>query len=45
MNREVITSQKVICEILGLVSISKKNKMKNVQLPKISLLMQMSEEI
>ena len=44
-SREVIMSQKVNCEIIGLVTIPRKNKMKNVHLPKISLLVQMGEEI
>ena len=34
-----------ICEIMGLVSISKKNKIKKTPLPKISLLVQFGEEI
>ena len=34
-----------ICEIMGLVSISKKNKIKKAPLPKISLLVQIGEEI
>ena len=34
-----------ICEIMGLVSISKKNKIKKAPLPKISLLVQFGEEI
>ena len=33
-------SQKLICEILGLVSISRKNNLKNVELLKIILLVQ-----
>ena len=33
------------CEIIGLVGISKKNKIKKAPLPKISLLVQIGEEI
>ena len=34
-----------ICEIMELVGISKKNKIKKAPLPKISLLVQIGEEI
>ena len=34
-----------ICEVMGLVSIFRKNKMKNAPLPKISLLVQIDGSI
>ena len=34
-----------LCEIMGMIGISSKNKMKNVHLPKISLFVQFGEEI
>ena len=42
---EVMTSQKQLCEIMGMTGISSKNKMKNVHLPKISLFVQIGEEM
>ena len=34
-----------LCEIMGMTGISSKNKMKNVHLPKISLFVQIGEEM
>ena len=41
-----MTSQKpTLWDLMGMIGISSKNKMKNVHLPKISLFVQIGEEI
>ena len=43
--KDMTSQESIFLEFMGLVSIFRKNKMKNAPFPKISLLVQIGEEI